>query len=205
MTVFDGVPADLSSFAQVWDIRFSNAGAIGSDERTQYVSYLNAGGGMFVMGENSGFMTRNNSIFSLVMQAGGGELTFSLPSQPQTVFAPFDGPNAVSSISFAAPGGVNSNGTGEWITQGANGSGSGVAFSVGDLENAMTGALTLIFDVNFMQTNAGPAEQALTSNLIGFIGEQVDPPVPGEVPAPGALALLGLAVLGLAATRRRRA
>jgi hypothetical protein len=70
------------------------------------------------------------------------------------VNAPFNGPNAVNAVGFAAPGCFDSNGTGQWISStpsGGNILGSGIAFGVGSLSGAMTGALTSILDVNFMQ------------------------------------------------------
>ncbi|MBV7256174.1 PEP-CTERM sorting domain-containing protein [Pacificimonas sp. WHA3] len=205
VTLFDMVPGDLSGFSQVWDIRFSSATAITGAQETQYLNYLANGGGMFVMGENSNFAARNSSVLSLIAAAGGGALGFTVPSSAQTVIAPFTGPAPVTSVSFSAPGGVNGVGSGDWITRNADGTaGTGVAWGVGDLSNALDGALTAIFDVNFMQTTASEPEQNLTRNLIGFIEDQVDPD-PDPVPAPAALALFGLGLLGLRAARRRKA
>jgi hypothetical protein len=157
------------------------------------------------MGENSSFMPRNNTVLSLINAAGGGSLNFTTPSETQTVFAPFDGPNAVSTISYNAPGGVDGFGSGQWITSPeGSGVGTGVAWGVGSLSNASAGALTVIFDVNFMQFDADAASQALTANLIGFVGDQVDPPTP-PVPEPASWAMMiaGMGVVG--ASMRRRA
>ena len=204
VTVSDANPGDYSGFAQIWDIRFSNNFALSTSEQDAYVNYLAGGGGMFVMGENSSFMARNNSVLSLISSAGGGSLSFVTPSSTQTVIAPFTGPNAVTTIGYSAPGGVSSNGTGEWITVDAAGNGTGVAWGVGDLANAQLGALTVIFDVNFMQTTAPFNSVQLTKNLIGFIGDQVDPPVGGiPEPATWAMLILGFGFVGFAARRRR--
>ena len=201
ITVVDAVPVSLAGFQQVWDIRFSNNLAITGAEQSQYVSYLQGGGGMFVMGENSFFATRNNSILSLISSAGGGSLTFTTPGDAQTVYSPFTGPNAVTSIQYSAAGGVNGFGTGQWITSNAAGSaGSGVAFGVGSLGNAQAGALTTIFDVNFLATDANASSQALTRNLIGFIGNQVAP-VPE--PATWGMMILGFGMIGAAARSRK--
>ena len=177
VTIADAVPASFAGYGQVWDIRFNPA--ITGGEQTQYVNFLAAGGGMFVMGENSGFMTRNNSVLALISAAGGGNLAFdsNILSQ-QTVMAPFTGPNLVTQVNYAAPGGVgvNDTGTGDFITKDVNNRGTGLAFSVGDLANAPAGALTVIFDVNFMMNQYDiPNSQNLTKNLIGFVGDQVDP------------------------------
>lgn len=205
VTISDSVPANLAGYGQIWDIRFSNSLPITPGQETQFLNFLAAGGGMFVMGENSGFTTRNNSVLSLIAAAGGGTLGFTTPNSIQTVMAPFTGPNPVSQIAYAAPGGVGTNapGTGDWITVDSNGDGTGIAFSVGDLANAQAGALTVIFDVNFMMNQYDvPNSQNLTKNLIGFVGGQVDPG--NRVPDAGStLALLAGSLLFLAYFRRK--
>lgn len=201
-TVFDTVPADLSPYGQVWDIRFSNSSPITASVETQYLNYLQNGGGMFVMGENQSFMTRNNSVIQLIANAGGGSLNFLVPASTQDVVSPFTGPNVIAdgNVTYAAPGGVDSSGNGQFITtDGTNG--TGVAFGVGDLTNAPAGALTAIFDVNFMQgTYDQPDSQDLLKNLIGYVQNQVQP---GTVPEPGTIALLGIGLVGIGLARRR--
>jgi hypothetical protein len=176
-TISDSVPVNLTGFNQIWDIRFSNNQAITSAEETQYLGFLQGGGGMFVMGENDGFPTRNNSVLSLIQAAGGGSLTFTSPSSTQDVLSPFDMPNPIpdGNVTYAAPGGVTSSGTGQFITVDSNGNGTGVAFGKGDLGNAPNGVLTTIFDVNFMQAVFDqPDSQNLLKNLIGFIDEETN-------------------------------
>ncbi|MDZ7588232.1 MAG: PEPxxWA-CTERM sorting domain-containing protein [Parasphingorhabdus sp.] len=202
VTIADGVPVSLAGYEQVWDIRFSNSSPITAGVQTQYLSYLQGGGGMFVMGENSGFSTRNDSVLSLVTAAGGGSLTFTTPNSNQVIDAPFTGPNAVANVNFLAPGGVTGFGTGQWIARNADGTaGAGVAFGVGDLASAPLGALTVIFDVNFMQTTANAESQALTRNLINFVGVQV-----GGVPEPStwAMMIFGFGLAGAAMRRQRK-
>lgn len=200
VTVADSVPGSFAGFDEIWDIRFSNSLAITAGEEAQYLSFLQGGGGMFVMGENSSFGTRNGSVLSLIEAAGGGTLSFTSPSSSQTVNAPFTGPNAVTSVTYSAPGGVSSAGSGSFISDdGTNG--TGVAWAVGDLTNALSGALTVIFDVNFMQTGASAAEQALTANLINFVTTEVSSDVP--LPAGFGLLIAGAAVLGAAGRRRK--
>lgn len=199
VTVVDGVPVDLSPYQQVWDIRFF--AALTGGVQSQYVSFLQNGGGIFVMGENDGFMTRNTSLFNFIGAAGGGTLGPNFIGGcdgPQNVIGPFQGPNPVTSVNYACAGVVASKGTGDWITERATGGGSGVAWGKGDLTNAANGALTVIFDVNFMEGTRGVAQQNLTKNLIGFVGDQVGVPIPGTL----ALAVLGLAAMG---GMRRRA
>ena len=204
VTISSDIPVNFADFQQVWDIRFSNVFALTAAQQTAYVNYLAGGGGMFLMGENSGFAARNASVLSLINTAGGGSLTFTTPNSTQTVVGPFTGPNAVSSVTYAAPGGVTSNGTGQWITVDDNGFGTGVAWGVGSLANASAGALTVIFDVNFMQTTANFNSVQLTKNLIGFVGNEVDPPA-GVIPEPATWAMMiaGFGLVGGAMRRRR--
>ena len=75
VTVSDLLPADLSGFKQVWDIRFDQA--LNASAQSEYSSFLQAGGGLFLMGENAGFMSRNDSILSLISSLGGGAIGFA--------------------------------------------------------------------------------------------------------------------------------
>jgi hypothetical protein len=201
VTVDDTPPASLAGFGQVWDIRFSNSSPLTAAVQAEYLSYLQGGGGMFVMGENAFFTTRNDSVISFIALAGGGNLTFTVAGDSQTVIPPFTGPNPVTNIIYSAAGGVTTSGTGQFITSNQNG-GAGVAFGVGTLANAPQGALTAIFDVNFMQTNAPADSQALTKNLVGFVQNQVTPGVPE--PSTWAMMLLGFAGLGFVFRQSRR-
>jgi hypothetical protein len=198
-TVLDTIPVSLAGYDQVWDIRFFNSAALTTAEQNQYTAFLAGGGNMFVMGENSGFATRNNSVLSLITLAGGGSLgfvdTFGT-MDAQTVNSPFTGSNPVTSINYLASGGFNGSGTGKFITQYSPSIGSGIAFGPGTLANASLGTLSTIFDVNFMQGNVDTNSQNLTKNLVGYVNNPV-------VPIPGAVWLFGSGLLGLLGIRKR--
>lgn len=199
VTVSSDIPTDLSGYAQIWDIRFSDHFGLTDAQQTQYLGFLQGGGGMFLMGENSSFMSRNNSIFDFIGLVGGGSIGWQYVDSYQQVNAPFTGPNPVTWVDYAAPGGMDSAGSGFFITEGQGGGGSAVAWAVGDLSNALNGALTTVFDVNFMENNYGIEQQNLLKNLIGFVGDQVTP-----VPEPSAYAMLGIGLIGLGVLRRRK-
>lgn len=201
VTIVDGLLADISAYSQVWDVRFFNDAALDSVAQSTYSNYLGSGGGLFLMGENSGFMQRNNSILSLISLLGGGNVGYNdCYDGTQVVHAPFTGPNAVAQVTYAASGCFNNSGSGQWITSRADGSiGSGIAYGVGSLSNAMAGALTTILDVNFMMNTYDlPNSQQLTKNLISFVGQQVEPVDPtNPVPAPASILMLAAGLLGL--------
>lgn len=213
-TVTDTAPASLAGFDVIWDIRFSNVALSGSDQAA-YVGFLQSGKRMFVMGENGLFASRNNSIFTMVNTLGGGALTFVTPTAAtQTVNAPIASAT-LTSIAYSAPGGVTSPGTGAFLTQNGSTQGTAVGWATGTLSNAAAGSLTVVFDVNFMQPDAGAASTAFLSGLCGFVttGGQPQPESPAPaihaVPATstwsllamlGALGLMGVGRLGF---RRR--
>lgn len=206
-TVVDGVPASLAGFSQVWDIRFNDNLALTGADQTEYLAFLQGGGAMFVMGENAGFIGRDNSVLALIAAAGGGVIGFVTPNSGETVDAPFTGPNAVATIGYLAPGGFDSHGTGQFITDDGSGRGAGIAFNIGQLGNAPLGALTTIFDVNFMQGNVDVNSQNLTKNLIGFVGDASPPGgggAPTTTPEPASLVLVGTGLVGIGGIVRRR-
>lgn len=169
-TTVDTPPSDITPYKQVWDIRFANSSPLTSGVITQYVNYLAGGGVMFVMGENANFTTRNNSVISLVSSVGGGSISFLVPSSSQTVLAPFTGPNAVSTITYNAPGGAGgaTPGTGSFMTSDSSNNGTGIVWNKNSMTNAANGVLSVVFDVNWMQDTADTNSQNFLRNLINF-------------------------------------
>ena len=52
----------VTGFKQVWDVRYNNTTPLTLGDQSTYLGYLQGGGTLFLMGENAGFITRNNSI-----------------------------------------------------------------------------------------------------------------------------------------------
>lgn len=173
-----GVPGgSLATYQQIWDIRFNNTTPLSASDITAYTTYLAGGGSLFVMGENTGFITRDNSIVSLITAVGGGTITITTPSNTETVMAPFTGPTPLTTITFlAAAGATYPPGNGRFVTRDMSPAGAALVFSPGTLTSAMAGTLIAVFDVNFLQAGADSNSQALTDNMIAFLAAPVHLP-----------------------------
>ena len=177
VTSVSDIPVSFAGYSQIWDVRFSNVFGLTSSQQSQYFNFLQGGGGMFLMGENSNFMTRNDSILALISSLGGGNLAFTTSGSVQHVATAFQGPNAIGNndIAYAAPGGVMSSGTGFYATDDGAGNGAAVAWGVGTLTNALAGALTVVFDVNFMMnTYDTPDSQNFTGGFKSEVQRRYD-------------------------------
>ncbi|MDR0247610.1 MAG: hypothetical protein LBI16_04360 [Burkholderiales bacterium] len=186
VATFSAPPSDLTGYDQIWDLRASSNLSFTAAEKTAYTTFLQSGGRMFVMGENSLYMIHNNSILSLVDALGGGALTFtsafsgSGPYPLQTIEPPYNStPNNIATITYASAGGVTSPGTGSWITHAGTLGGSAVMWPTGTLNNAPAGSFALVFDVNFM--TAPPADGSnpqFLQNLCAAVKTGGNPEVP---------------------------
>jgi hypothetical protein len=208
-----GVPGgSLAGYKQIWDIRFQASTPLTGSDITAYMTYLTGGRSLFVMGENSGFITRDNSIIPLITAAGGGTVTILQSSNSlnlQTVEAPFTGPVTLPTITYAAVGGFSSIGNGRFVTMDANGAAGAIVFPPGTLTNTPLGTLISVLDVNFLTAGIG-GSQAFTDNLIAYLAAPtVIPTLPSGTPAPPSaiLVLTGLGAAGMytAYWRRQRA
>jgi len=168
-----GVPTgSLATYKQIWDIRYNTTTPLSASDITAYVAYMAGGGSLFVMGENTGFATRNNSIISLVQSAGGGTITAITANDNETVRAPFTGPNGVTSMAYlAAAGAPYPPGNGTFITVDSNMVGAALVFAPGKMTGAAAGSLIIVFDVNFLDPGSGGSanSQAFTDNLIAYL------------------------------------
>jgi uncharacterized protein with beta-barrel porin domain len=171
-TVSNGtsLPA-LASFKEVWDLEYNNT-VLTAPNSAAYLAYLQAGGTLFLNGENLGFQTRNNSLLAFLATAGGG--AFSSPAVTalnlQTVLGTVaTTPNALPTQTYAAAAGLSNPGNGICITRDANGICSTIGFPVGSLSNAKKGTVVLVFDVDILD-NFGNFVPLYIANLIAFLG-----------------------------------
>lgn len=192
-----GVPGgSLAGYQQIWDIRFNNTTPLSGSDISAYLTFLSGGGSLFVMGENMGFATRNNSIVTLVGNAGGGALVMATALNAQDVDPPFNGPNPAPNMTYLAAAGSQTYGSGTWVTRDANAIASAIVWQPGALATAPAGTLITVFDVNFMDPGSSPPppSQQFLQNLIGYLAA---PGPVGPVPVPS-LAIWGMIALGLA-------
>jgi len=200
-----GVPAgSLSGYKQIWDVRYDNTTPVSAGDQTAYTTYLSGGGSLFLMGENTGFATRNNSIAALVSALGGGTITIMAPNYTQTVQSPFTGPNTVSSVAFLACGGVPSPyGTGSAVTKDGSDNAGSVVWGPGSMTNATAGTLIIVLDVNFLLPGSTTALQDFTRNLIAYMAAPT-PITPAATPVPPSLLLVLAGGAAAAAVEIRR-
>jgi hypothetical protein len=164
-----GIPTgSLANFRQIWDVRFNNTTPLSGAESASYMDYLDGGGTLFVIGENTGFATRNNTIVILIDFLGGGFVTLATPANAQTVQPPFTLPTALSSVTFLAAAGTADPVNGAFITKDVNNVGAAIFYDRGTLSNAPGGRLVAVFDINFLQAGAAADMQTLTDNLIAI-------------------------------------
>lgn len=206
VTTSVGVPGgSLATYSQIWDIRFNNTTPLTGGDITAYITYMSGGGSLFVMGENTGFITRDNSIVALVAAAGGGTITITTPNNTQTVQPPFTGPNAVTTVTFlAAAGSPGPPGNGTFITNGVGNIGAGLVFPPGTLANAPAGALLIVFDVNFLDIGAAAPLQALSDNMIAYLAAPTFIATGAPAPSSVLLVLIGVGAIVAFEMRRRR-
>jgi hypothetical protein len=211
-----GVPASLAGYTQIYDTRFDNNPAFSPAEQAQYVAFLNAATGntLFLMGENSSFTPRNQPINDFIALAGGGSIAVPATTSGNTedVHAPFNSPNAISTVQFAACGVVTSAGTGSFASSEPGGtSGCALYFSQGTLANAPQGGLVVVYDVNFISDDyLGVNVIQFRQNMENYVATgapPVTPSTPTSIPTLsewGMILLSSLLALGTIITLRRQ-
>lgn len=217
VTLAATTPGNLAPYTVIYDLRVNTPTRTGP-ELTQYLGFLNAAPGnvLFLLGENAGFgATGNAAISTFISQAGGGTVTAPATntSAAQTLTTAFNAPNAVGTVPFNNAGVVTGTGTGSFgATLSGGVTGSVLSFSPGTLAAAPTGALVVVYDINFLSSDAAGSNGAkFASNLVNYVAvgaPPVVPPAPATVPTMSewAMILFGAMLAGAAALyiRRRR-
>ena len=180
-------PGDISNYEQVWDLGASKP--LNATQEADYLTYLQGGGTLFLMGENPDFgATRNTELQAFIgTLAGGGSVVIGdYASGSETVDIDYQLAVSNNTVQFPASAVFSSYGTGDCITSQC----SAVAWGVGTLANAPLGTVISVLDVNFLQTaflaqNNLRGTQDFTDNLIAYLTQQAAAAVVAAAAASG--------------------
>ena len=165
------VPDNLiSNYDVVFDMKYNNN--IGSNGKTRYQNFVQAGGTLIVVGENSGsYSNDNNTIRALIQNKFGGTLTFQ--GNTGGTFCGNDcnmtqtNTNAgVSSYSDVGvyPYGAYFTGDGTWVVKSTSGKILWMKWEGNQLPSGYTGKVYTTFDINQFTTTY---DSASTDEFIG--------------------------------------
>lgn len=158
---YNNLPADLTKYAHLWDIGYASPYGTNPtlNPTTLLTTYLQKGGAMFMLGENSFFATRDDTI-ELFIYGLTNQLpvvgSSALPVFTQTVAPEFLLANNSNSIQWGNPGEFTSYGVGTPMTTGGGYSPVAVAWKTGSMVNAPKGAVVAVLDINFFGSTFAP-------------------------------------------------
>lgn len=150
---------NLADYGQIWDIGYASPYTTNpNDPTTQLTNYLVQGGGLFILGENSNFGVRDDTIDDFVTGLGGGTVTRSNGNYywavSETVAPSFLQSNFDDSVDFSNPGTFSAFGTGTAITTPFTGSEyTAVMWTTGSLASTPKGAVISVLDINFITSS----------------------------------------------------
>jgi hypothetical protein len=151
VTYLANTPANLSSYKQVWDLRYNNY-AMTAAEKSAYTTLLQNNGFLYFAGENSAFATRNNDIGSFVTSLGGGTITVSgSAANGQT------GSNVYFSngetATYIAAAKITKTGSGRVLTADSSGNATAMMWvgNAGDFAAQYNGTVIVVADINWTQ------------------------------------------------------
>lgn len=153
---------DLSQYDHIWDIGLENntdqSLLVPTGAAAKYTTYLQQGGGLFILGENSGFNVRNGDLASFITGLGGGTIqTSPYVDRNVTVGSEFLIANNQSFLILPDSGRFSSIGTGTPITTNEYGDvGQAVVWKTGSLSLAPKGAIVVVLDINFISSHYAP-------------------------------------------------
>ena len=166
---YGNLPADLSIYGHLWDIGYASP-YIGNDNNptTKLFQYLQGGGAMCLLGENSLFGARDDAIDTFVNYCGGGTVLRSFTDYNYSVVATVEPEfllaNNNNSVTFSRPGTFTNKGTGTAMSTAFVGTEyPAVCWKTGSLTNAPLGAITAVLDINIF--NGITAQPDFIDNL----------------------------------------
>ena len=165
------VPDNLiSNYDVVFDMKYNNN--IGSNGKTRYQNFVQAGGTLIVVGENSGsYSNDNNTIRAFIQNKLGGTLTFQ--GNTGSTFCGNDcnmtQTNTAAGVSSYSdvgvyPYGAYFTGDGTWVVKSTSGKILWMKWSGNQLPSGYTGAVYVTFDINQFTSTY---DSASTDEFIG--------------------------------------
>lgn len=153
------INTDLQNYSQIWDIGYASPYTSNPvDPTRKIINYLKSGGSMFLLGENSSFQPRDNTIGTFIEAAGGGivdegSVDFNY-SRDLTVGPLFLNSNNSNKVTFSRPGVFTNKGTGIPMTNNFPLTGEleypAVMWLTGNLVYAPLGSVISVLDLNFI-------------------------------------------------------
>jgi hypothetical protein len=159
---YSALPPDLSQYDHIWDIGLESnteqSLLVPTGAAAKYTTYLQQGGGLFILGENSGFNVRNGDLASFITGLGGGTIqTSAYVDRNVTVGSEFLIANNQSFLRLPDSGRFSSIGTGTPITTNEYGDvGQAVVWKTGSLSFTPKGAIVVVLDINFLSSHYAP-------------------------------------------------
>jgi len=158
---YNNLPSNMIQYSHIWDIGYASPyyGNPTLNPTTLLTSYLQQGGAMFMLGENSAFTPRDDTIELFIYGLGSPLPTTGstyLPQFSQTIASEFLIANNNNSIYWGNPGEFTSYGTGTPITTGGGYGPVAVMWKTGSLPAAPKGAVVAVLDINFFGSTYAP-------------------------------------------------
>ena len=152
----------INDYDVVFDLKYNNN--IGSNGKARYNAFVQAGGVLILVGENSNFSNYNNTIRAFVQNNLGGTLTFQ--GNTSGCSRPCGSPNNSNTISQTNTSIVDSNygsfgiypygqhftGDGTWVAKNTSGQIVWMRWAGSELPSGYTGAVYVTFDINQFET-----------------------------------------------------
>jgi hypothetical protein len=177
---YSSIPANLSQYDHIWDINVQEGGGavqtllVPTGAAAKYTTYLQQGGGLFILGENAqNYTPRNNDLASFITNIGGGNIQTTNESiyNSLNIESEFLIANNRNTVSFLAIGRFSSIGTGSPITRNPIDSltGQAVVWKTGSLSLAPKGAIVVVLDFNFLSSDYASAAPFYSKEFVANV------------------------------------
>ena len=148
----------LANYDVVFDQLYNNN--CGSTCRANYDTYVKDGGTLVIVGENSSFSTRNNTVISLIENKFGGTLDLGADVYGGEYYSGGTNNTVNTSISGADDGGqyitgseIASTSDGTWVAKTSGGAIIWMMWRGSSLPSGYTGSVIVTFDINQFQAS----------------------------------------------------